>query len=264
MSHRPRKRFGQHFLTDPDTIAEIVAAVAPQDGDVIVEIGPGQAAITEPLAELASTLHAIEFDRDLVTTLRSRFAARSNVVIHEGDALEFDFSALGRALRVVGNLPYNISTPLLFHLLGYRHCIADAHFMLQKEVVDRMAAEPGNKDYGRLTIMLGCRMEVVPLFDVPPTAFSPPPRVMSSVVRMRPLPAGRFDIDDQQQFDALVKLAFSRRRKTLRNALQGLASAGDLENAGIDPGLRPEQLGINDWVTLANHLGDSRRHGNLR
>ena len=254
MIHRARKRFGQHFLTSPETIEQIVAAIAPRDGEIIVEIGPGQAAITEPLSYLATTLHAIEFDRDLVSALRSRFRMRENVVIHEGDALTFDFASLGEKIRIVGNLPYNISTPLLFHLLKFRDHIEDAHFMLQKEVVDRMGAEPGTRSFGRLTVMLGCRMQVVPLFDVPPEAFSPPPKVISSVVRMRPLPAGRFDIRDEDVLEAAVKLAFSKRRKTLRNALQGIAEASDIEAIGLDPGSRPEQVAIADWVALANHL----------
>jgi 16S rRNA (adenine1518-N6/adenine1519-N6)-dimethyltransferase len=188
MKHSPRKRFGQHFLTAPETIEMIVAAIDPRPGETIVEIGPGQAAITEPLAALASELHAIEFDRDLARVLRTRFATQDNVTIHEADVLAFDFATIGTDLRVVGNLPYNISTPLLFHLLGYRTLITDMHFMLQKEVVDRICARPGSKDFGRLTIMLGCRLEAFSLFDVPPGAFTPPPRVMSSVVRMRPLP----------------------------------------------------------------------------
>ena len=256
--HRARKRFGQHFLTAADTIEQIVAAVAPQQGETIVEIGPGQAAITAPLAELATTLHAIEFDRDLVTTLRQRFAGRENVVIHEADALSFDFASLGNNLRIVGNLPYNISTPLLFHLLGYKDVIADMHFMLQKEVVERMAAEPGSKRYGRLTIMLGCHLEVVHLFDVPPSAFSPPPKVMSSVVRMRPIPQPAFDINDAELLEKIVKQAFSRRRKTLRNALDGLASAEDMQSAGLNSSQRPEQIPIAGWVNLANLLADSQ------
>ena len=254
MSHFARKRFGQHFLTSPDVIEKIVAAIAPRPGEVIVEIGPGQAAITEPLSRLASTLHAIEFDRDLVADLRRRFRTQAQVTIHEGDALNFDFGALGERLRIVGNLPYNISTPLLFHLLNFRDHVIDAHFMLQKEVVERMCAEPGGKTYGRLTVMLGCHMESIPLFDVTPDAFSPPPKVMSSVVRMRPLPADRFDIKDPSLLKDMVQLAFSKRRKTLRNALQVLAEAADIEFAGLDPSVRPEQVAIADWVALANHL----------
>ena len=254
MNHTPRKRFGQHFLTAPETIEMIVTAIDPRPGETIVEIGPGQAAITEPLAVLATELHAIEFDRDLAGALRTRLATKDNVTIHQADVLDFDFATLGSNLRVVGNLPYNISTPLLFHLLEYRALIADMHFMLQKEVVDRICAKPGNKDYGRLTIMLGCRLEAVPLFDVPPGAFTPPPRVMSSVVRMRPLPDDRFDIADEASLDAVVKLAFSRRRKTLRNALKGFAEDTDLAAIGLDPSLRPEQVAIPDWIALAKRM----------
>jgi 16S rRNA (adenine1518-N6/adenine1519-N6)-dimethyltransferase len=256
--HRPRKRFGQHFLIADETIQQIVAAIAPQPGEVVVEIGPGQGAITAPLASLATTLHAIEFDRDLVAMLRNRFAAQENVIIHEADALNFDFTTLGKNLRIVGNLPYNISTPLLFHLLSHKDAIADMHFMLQKEVVERMAAVPGTKRYGRLTIMLGCHLEVVPLFDVPPTAFSPPPKVMSSVVRMRPVPQPAFDIRDAKMLEKVVKQAFSKRRKTLRNALDGLASEEDFQLVSLDPSQRPEQIPIDGWVRLANRLAVSQ------
>ena len=258
MSHQARKRFGQHFLTSIDTIEQIVAAISPQEGESIVEIGPGQAAITAPLASSATTLHAIEFDRDLIAKLKRQFQDRENVFIHEADALQFDFSTLGNSIRVVGNLPYNISTPLLFHLLAFRDIVTDMHFMLQKEVVDRMSATPGNKNYGRLTIMLGCQLEVVPLFDVPPDAFTPPPKVMSSVVRMRPLPSNRFDIQDPQILEQVVKQAFSRRRKTLRNALQGHADEADMESAGLDPRKRPEQIPVDGWINLANLLASRK------
>jgi len=261
VNHRPRKRFGQHFLTSPEVIEQIVAAIAPGEGEVIVEIGPGQAAITGPLADLSTELHAIEFDRDLTRSLEKRFANNDRVSIHQADALEYDFSQLGANLRIVGNLPYNISTPLLFHLLNYKACIADAHFMLQKEVVDRMCAGPGSKSYGRLTVMLGCQMEMVPLFDVPPEAFSPPPRVMSSVIRMRPIPAPGFDIQDTDILASIVRSAFSRRRKTLRNALQGEVEAEDLAAVDIDPGVRPEQVPIRDWVALANHIAANQVAG---
>ena len=254
MTHTPRKRFGQHFLTAPETIEMIVSAIDPQPGETIVEIGPGQAAITEPLASLASDLHAIEFDRDLARALRSRFASYDNVTIHEADILSFDLSSIGSRLRIAGNLPYNISTPLLFHLLEFRELLVDMHFMLQKEVVDRICAEPGSKDFGRLTIMLGCRLEAVPLFDVAPEAFAPPPRVVSSVLRMRPLADDRFEIADIGALDGLVKLAFSRRRKTLRNALRGMAGEADLAALDLDPALRPEQVAVEDWIALANRL----------
>ena len=258
MKHQARKRFGQHFLTSPEIIDQIVAAIAPSAGDTVVEIGPGQAAITMPLAANATTLHAIEFDRDLVSELTSRFSTQEHVTIHAADALSFDFSSLGERLRIVGNLPYNISTPLLFHLLDHQAHILDAHFMLQKEVVERMSAAPGSKNFGRLTIMLGCQMEVVPLFDVPPTAFSPPPRVISSVVRMRPLPKPGYDVRNRDMLAKIVRTAFSRRRKTLRNALQGVADVSAIEAAGISIRDRPEQLSIANWVQLANYLDKVR------
>jgi 16S rRNA (adenine1518-N6/adenine1519-N6)-dimethyltransferase len=254
VNHRPRKRFGQHFLSSPEVIEQIVAAIAPNENEIIVEIGPGQAAITGPLADLSTELHAIEFDRDLAGSLEKRFAGDDHVTIHQADALDFDFSRLGEKLRVVGNLPYNISTPLLFHLLDYKACITDAHFMLQKEVVDRMCASPGSKSFGRLTVMLGCQMEMVPLFDVRPDAFSPPPRVMSSVIRMRPIPSPGIKIQDTELLASIVRSAFSRRRKTLRNALQGVAGIDALVAVDIDPGVRPEQVPIRDWVALANHI----------
>jgi len=261
VNHRPRKRFGQHFLTATDIIERIVAAIAARKGETVVEIGPGREAITAPLAETGADLHAIEFDRDLAGILKKKYAGRDNVTIHEADALKFDFSALGTDLRIVGNLPYNISTPLLFHLLKFKSCIADAHFMLQKEVVDRLCASPGGKSFGRLTIMMGCQMEVVPLFDVPPTAFSPPPKVMSAVLRMRPIPEPGFNVHDPELLGTIVKSAFSRRRKTMRNALQGLVEVTDITAAGIDPGARPEQVPIEGWVALANCLAANQSAG---
>lgn len=251
-THRPRKRFGQHFLTAPDVIADIVAAVGATSSDTLVEIGPGLGAITVPLAATGATLHAIEFDRDLVGPLRQRFAGDDNVSIHEGDALRFDFAALGDDLRIVSNLPYNISTPVLFRLIEYKKHIRDLYLMLQKEVVNRMAASPGSKSYGRLSIMLGCQMQVQALFDVPPEAFSPPPKVISSVVALRPLPETEFDIADNNALSELVAKAFSKRRKTVRNALQGMVSAVQLDKAEIDPAIRPEQISIEHWVRLAN------------
>jgi 16S rRNA (adenine1518-N6/adenine1519-N6)-dimethyltransferase len=255
---RPRKRFGQHFLACEDTIARIVGAIAPRAGDTLVEIGPGRGALTAPLAALASEtgieLHAIEFDRDLVPVLRQQFASRRNVVIHEADALRFDFASLGPALRIVGNLPYNISTPLLFHLIGARDNILDMHLMLQKEVVDRLAADPGSRAFGRLTIMAGAFLNAERLFDVPPTAFRPPPRVVSTVLRLVPRREDAFDIDDPGFMRAIVTQAFSQRRKTLRNALKPVATEGDFAALGIDPGSRPEELPVATWVALANHL----------
>ena len=254
MSAAPRKRFGQHFLTCPTTTDEIIAAIAPRPGDVIVEIGPGRGALTVLLAAPGVEIHAIELDRDLAASLRASFSGKANVTIHEADALEFDYGVLGNDLRLAGNLPYNISTPLLFRLLEFADSIDDMHFMLQKEVVRRMAASPGSRDFGRLTVMLGCRLEVVPLFDVPPSAFDPPPKVVSSVVRLRPLPVDTFDIRDATTLDRIVRQAFSMRRKTLRNALQGLASSEDLATVGIDPAKRPEDIAVPDWIALSNHL----------
>lgn len=254
MNHRPRKRFGQHFLSATDVISDIVDAVAAKPDDTLVEIGPGLGALTEPLANTGAELHAIEFDRDLAGPLKKRFAAFDNVTVHECDALKFDFATLGDDLRIVSNLPYNISTPMLFRLIEYKHQIRDLILMLQKEVVDRMAAPPGSKSYGRLSIMLGCHMEVQPLFDVPPEAFSPPPKVNSSVVALRPLPNTAFRISDPDGFSRLVAKAFSQRRKTVRNALKGLADVEQLTEAGIDPTHRPERIPVENWVALANSL----------
>lgn len=255
-THRARKRFGQHFLTDPATIEHIVSAIRPHAGETIVEIGPGKGAISEPLARLAGTLHAIELDRDLAAALAAKFAGFDNVTIHQADALRFDFAGLGGDLRIVGNLPYNISTPLLFHLLKFRDLIRDMHFMLQKEVVDRMAATPGSKAYGRLTVMLGCYLQIEPIFHVPAHAFRPAPRVMSTVVRLRPLPPGTYSVSDHRRLSGVVAEAFSHRRKTLRNALKASASEHELIAAGMDPEARPECVSIGSYVALANQIAD--------
>lgn len=252
--HRPRKRFGQHFLTDPGVIDSIVRSIAPADGDTVVEIGPGLAAITTPLLALSGKLHVIELDRDLAANLRRRFANEPKPEIHEADALRFDYAELGDALRIVGNLPYNISTPLLFHLLEFRERIVDMHFMLQKEVVERMAAGPGSKAYGRLGIMLGCYFDIEALFEVDRLAFDPPPDVTSAIVRLTPLPAGSYDVHDQKRLSQLVATAFSQRRKTVRNALRKVADEALLESVGIDPALRPEAISIVEYVRLANTL----------
>ena len=253
-AHRPRKRFGQHFLTDPGIIEAIVRSIAPTQADVVVEIGPGKGAITTALLARAGTLHAIELDRDLAASLRARYADKANLYLHEADALRFDFSSLGDSLRIVGNLPYNISTPLLFYLLGYRERILDMHFMLQKEVVDRMAATPGSRAYGRLSIMLGCHFEMEALFDVDQSAFDPPPAVTSAIVRLLPLPAGTYDIHNEARLSQLVATAFSQRRKTIRNSLRQVVDEARLRSVGIDPGLRPEAVSIAEYVQLANTL----------
>jgi 16S rRNA (adenine1518-N6/adenine1519-N6)-dimethyltransferase len=256
-AHRPRKRFGQHFLTDPGVIDAIVRTIDPRPQDTIVEIGPGQGAITEPLARKAGRLHCVELDRDLAAALRRRFDGRNTVSIHEADALEFDFCSLGESLRIVGNLPYNISTPLLFHLIDNCDCIDEMYFMLQKEVVERMTAGPGSKAYGRLGIMLGCHLSVETLFDVGPQCFDPPPAVMSAVVRLMPLGSARPAIDDERLLGRIVATAFSQRRKTLRNALKTILADTELRSLGIDPGNRPESIPVSDYVVLANYV--SRR-----
>jgi 16S rRNA (adenine1518-N6/adenine1519-N6)-dimethyltransferase len=256
-AHRPRKRFGQHFLTDPGVIDAIVRTIDPRPQDTIVEIGPGQGAITEPLARKAGRLHCVELDRDLAAALRRRFDGRNTVSIHEADALEFDFCSLGESLRIVGNLPYNISTPLLFHLIDNCDCIDEMYFMLQKEVVERMTAGPGSKAYGRLGIMLGCHLSVETLFDVGPQCFDPPPAVMSAVVRLMPLGSARPAIDDERLLGRIVATAFSQRRKTLRNALKTILADTELRSLGIDPGDRPESIPVSDYVALANYV--SRR-----
>ena len=256
--HRPRKRFGQHFLTDPGVIHAIVEAIRPQPSDTIVEIGPGPGAITRPLSRRAGHLHLVELDRDLAAALKSEFAAQDNVTVHEGDALNFDFQRLGDDLRIVGNLPYNISTPLLFHLLAQRDAIRDMHFMLQKEVVDRMAAQPGSKAYGRLGVMLSCHQHIEPLFDVPPESFDPPPEVTSAVVRLTPKRDDACAISDEDHMSRLVAAAFGQRRKTLRNSLSEFASTDELEAVGIDPGLRAEQLDVDAFVSLSNALVSRR------
>jgi 16S rRNA (adenine1518-N6/adenine1519-N6)-dimethyltransferase len=254
MAHRPRKRFGQHFLIDPGVIDAIIHAINPSATDIVVEIGPGQGAITNSLATMSGELHAIELDRDLAARMRARYHASPTVTIHEADALSFDYASLGNTLRIVGNLPYNISTPLMFHLLKYREQISDMHFMLQKEVVDRMAASPGSKAYGRLGIMLGCHFQIDALFDVDRLAFDPPPEVTSAVVRLAPLPSGTYEIDDETLLSRLVAAAFSQRRKTIRNALRKDVEEHDLKAVDIDPGMRPEAIPISAYVDLSNRL----------
>jgi 16S rRNA (adenine1518-N6/adenine1519-N6)-dimethyltransferase len=251
---RPRKRFGQHFLHDPAVIDRIIAAIAPRGGDALVEIGPGLGALTEHLLHGAENLDVIELDRDLAASLRARHANLPRLRIHEGDALAFDFAALarerGRKLRVVGNLPYNISTPLLFHLLEAGDAILDMHFMLQKEVVDRIVAQPGSRQYGRLGVMLAPRVQATKLMDIGPGAFRPPPKVWSAIVRLE-MRADPPQWATLPQFAAVVAAAFGQRRKTLRNALGGLLDAARIAAAGIDPGARAETLAAADFGRLA-------------
>jgi 16S rRNA (adenine1518-N6/adenine1519-N6)-dimethyltransferase len=233
-SHRPRKRFGQHFLHDPRVLEKIVSAIAPQADDFIVEIGPGEGALTNLLN--AKNLEVIEIDRDLAAALRQR-----NIKVHEGDALEFDYSIFPRGVRIVGNLPYNISTPLLFHLARYADRVRDMHFMLQLEVVERMVAKPSTAEYGRLSVALQARFGMKKLFNVSKGAFNPPPKVESAVVRLEPLSAP-LHVDED-----LLRRAFSARRKTLRNALPGI----DFAALGIDSGLRPENLAPADYARIS-------------
>ncbi len=261
MNHRPRKRFGQNFLHDPGIIQRIVNAIAPHTEDNLVEIGPGQGAITTELLPLVQHMHAIELDRDLVGPLADKCASLGTLTVHSADALRFDFSTLaeqGRPLRVVGNLPYNISTPLLFHLLDQAAHIQDMHFMLQKEVVERMAAEPGGKRYGRLSVMLQARAQVTPLFLIGPGAFNPPPKVDSAFVRLQPWKTPPYQIDDWPLFAELVSQAFSQRRKTLRNSLRQSLPVETIEAAGLDPATRAERLSIADFAHLANLAAHAR------
>jgi 16S rRNA (adenine1518-N6/adenine1519-N6)-dimethyltransferase len=249
-----RKRFGQHFLHDPGIIRRILDAVAPVVGERIVEVGPGRGALTWGLLARAKNMDVIEIDRDLAGTLMEDSRAEAHLRVHVENVLDTDFVRLrgaGAPLRIVGNLPYNISTPLLFRLLNQRAAIGDMHFMLQKEVVDRMAAQPGGKEYGRLTIMLAAYAEVEALFDVGPGAFKPRPKVWSAIVRLRPTLAPRFDIGDEGVLRTLVTAAFSHRRKTLRNGLKGLLAAEDIEACGIDPQRRPETLAPAQFGLLA-------------
>lgn len=255
MKHIPRKRFGQNFLTDDGVLHDIIRAIDPQPDDVMVEIGPGLAAMTRLLLESLRQLHVVELDRDLVVRLQKSFDP-ARLVVHSADALQFDFSSIqvasGRKLRVVGNLPYNISSPLLFHLAGIAPQVQDQHFMLQKEVVERMAAEPGSKAYGRLSVMLQWRYHIELLFVVPPTAFDPPPQVDSAIVRMIPLQSPL--ACDQGKLEQVVTKAFSQRRKVIRNCLAGMFVENDLIDAGIDPQARPEAIPVAQFVALANAL----------
>lgn len=257
--HIPRKRFGQNFLQDQGVIADILNAVSPERGDIFVEIGPGLAALTKPLLDRIPHLHAVEIDRDIVARLTQTIPPE-RLTLHNADALDFDFGALAREIapagqiRLIGNLPYNISTPLLFHLASFGNVISDMHFMLQKEVVDRMVAEPGTSDYGRLSVMLQYRFVMDRVLDVPPAAFNPPPKVDSAVVRMIPWPQQPCVAQDEAMLEEIVQTAFAQRRKTLRNNLKGVVNDDELQALGIDPGCRAETVTVHQYVALANHL----------
>jgi 16S rRNA (adenine1518-N6/adenine1519-N6)-dimethyltransferase len=260
MQHQARKRFGQHFLTDTALVERMVRAIAPTDEEIIVEIGPGQGALTLPLLDRIAHLQVVELDRDLITELERRIA-RQRITIHSADALKFDFASLAhpdKRIRVVGNLPYNISTPLMFHLLDQVAVIEDMHFMLQKEVVDRLVAVPGTPDWGRLSVMIQYYCHNDYLFFVPPTAFSPPPKVDSAVVRLTPyreLPHPAMDI---HLFRQLVAQAFTQRRKVISNGLKSFLTSEQIRAAGVDPGLRPDNIGVAGFVALANQAASLR------
>ena len=258
VAHKARKRFGQNFLHDHGVIRRIIRAISPHESDQMVEIGPGLGALTEELLSEAGELDAVELDRDLPPILRTKFFMYGDKFrIHEADAMKFDFSQLRKGeerLRIVGNLPYNISTQLIFHLLSHSDNVEDMHFMLQKEVVDRMAAGPGENNYGRLGIMAQYYCNVESLFKVPPGAFNPAPKVDSAIIRLTPYHDLPYVAEDVEQFKTVVRTAFNMRRKTLRNNLKPLLSAEALESIGIDPTLRPERLSVADFVTISNYL----------
>lgn len=255
MKHIPRKRFGQNFLTDQFVLENIIRTIAPQPDDTMVEIGPGLGAMTGLLLESLQQLHVVELDRDLVARLRKKFDP-ARLIVHSGDALQFDFSSIpvtpGQKLRIVGNLPYNISSSLLFHLAQVAPQVRDQHFMLQKEVVERMVAAPGSKTYGRLSVMLQWRYQMDLCFIVPPTAFDPPPKVDSAIVRMIPLMQPL--ACDQVKLEQVVLKAFSQRRKVLRNCVASMFTENELVDAGVDPQARPETVSLEQYVALANRL----------
>ncbi|HAD47260.1 MAG: 16S rRNA (adenine(1518)-N(6)/adenine(1519)-N(6))-dimethyltransferase [Idiomarina sp.] len=261
LGHRARKRFGQNFLHDQNIIEQIVDVINPQHGENLVEIGPGLAALTEPVADRTDHLNVIEIDRDLADRLESHPFLREKLTVTRGDAMKIDFNEFvnpEQPMRVFGNLPYNISTPLIFHLLQYTDRIKDMHFMLQKEVVDRLAAEPGSKTYGRISVAVQQACRVTAVVNVPPGAFNPPPKVESAVVRLEPYSESPTPVKDRQQLHALCLQAFNQRRKTIRNNLKGLLNETQLNQLGIDPGARPETLSVADYCAMANYLTDQK------
>ncbi|ORU90292.1 MAG: 16S rRNA (adenine(1518)-N(6)/adenine(1519)-N(6))-dimethyltransferase [Cycloclasticus sp. symbiont of Poecilosclerida sp. M] len=255
-SHKARKRFGQNFLQDTHIINQIVMAIAPSQDDYVVEIGPGQGAITGPLLDTGCHVDAIELDRDLVERLNAQFSKHEKFKLYSTDALNFNYAQLAtnEKIRIVGNLPYNISTPLLFHLLTYINSIHDMHFMLQKEIVNRLQAQPGNKQYGRLSIILQLHCHAEALFDVNPESFDPAPKVMSSIIRLTPHKKNLYIINDKTSFNRMVTSAFSQRRKTIRNSLKTICGVSELEQADINPTERAEDIDISRYVALANIL----------
>jgi 16S rRNA (adenine1518-N6/adenine1519-N6)-dimethyltransferase len=259
--HRPRRHFGQNFLHDRNIIAKILAAVAPRPDDQFVEIGPGHGALTRPLLEKVARLDVVEIDRDLAAAIE-RDLDDPRLTVHRADALKFDFATIATgpaSLRLVGNLPYNISTPLLFHFLDQSNLFRDAHVMLQKEVVERMAAAPGNKTYGRLSVSLAARCRVESLFIVRPGSFTPAPRVDSAVARLTPDPDRRARIIDEKAFSRIVAQAFNQRRKRLANALRDMLSEAQIESIGVDPGTRAETLDVDAYIRLGNAFAEIGR-----
>jgi 16S rRNA (adenine1518-N6/adenine1519-N6)-dimethyltransferase len=264
MNHRAKKRFGQNFLVDEQIVADIVAAIRPEPEDNMVEIGPGLGALTRPLLKMLNHLHVVEIDRDIIARLEHDYPgdkSKSKLIIHAVDALEFDIGKLPAPLRIVGNLPYNISSPLLFHFAAYAGSIRDMHFMLQNEVVERMVAEPSTPAYGRLSVMLQYRFLLEKLFDVPPESFRPAPKVDSAIVRMIPLPASEIAVRNEKLFAGIVRTAFGQRRKTLRNTLRSYLNGDDFEKLGIDAQLRAENLSVTDFARVGNYLNERQDGG---
>jgi len=264
MNHKPRKRFGQNFLHDAGIIHQIVAAISPQKGDKIIEIGPGKGALTGPILEETGKIQVVELDRDLIPLLQENIKDKGELTVHSADALKFDFSQLSDAshdLRIIGNLPYNISTPLLFHLTTFLPNIKDMHFMLQKEVVDRMVAEPNTKAYGRLGVILQYYCSVEKLFIVKPGAFFPPPKVDSAIVRLIPHKQPPVDVKSEAVFAKVLTQCFRMRRKTLRNNLKEIMSEEEIKSLGINPGCRSETLSIEEFALLANLVTDKNIRG---
>ena len=258
MSHQAKKRFGQNFLVNEQIIADIIRAISPAEQDNMVEIGPGLGALTRPLLMKLNTLHVVEIDRDIIARLKADYP-QNKIIIHEGDALKFDIALLPTALRIVGNLPYNISSPLLFHFADYEEQITDMHFMLQNEVVERMVAAPSTPEYGRLSVMLQYRFHMEKVLDVPPDSFRPAPKVDSAIVRMIPISSKEIQVEDKQLFAEIVAAAFGQRRKTLRNTLRGHISEADFVQLGIDPQLRAENLSFVEYARITKKVALQRK-----
>lgn len=251
--HKAQKRFGQNFLVDEQIIADIIRAIHPQENDIMIEIGPGLGALTRPLIKQLKQLHVVEIDRDIIQRLENDYP-KGKLLIHAGDALKFDLAEIAGPLRIVGNLPYNISSPLLFHFSNYAERIVDMHFMLQNEVVERMVAEPSTAAYGRLSVMLQYRFYMEKLLDVPPESFRPAPKVDSAIVRMIPLPTEEILVRDEKRFAEIVGTAFGQRRKTLRNTLKAYLNEADFERLGINAQLRAENLGVPEFAKIADFV----------